>query len=142
MTDLGVPYTTWFEAIPFCVKALRKKDPRNEAATMLEIKYNIRHRRWDIVQKISQDWIRNVNSECTYCYYALTMNPDTAEEGLSWAKKGLRTKATGYMQLGLLNNAMVSQMLLWHARSVKLNLHPGLRCKIGIRPHECVVYIR
>ncbi|KAG8900695.1 hypothetical protein FRB99_005811 [Tulasnella sp. 403] len=105
--DTGVPYKTWFESLPFCISALRAENPQSEAATMLEIKYHIRHRRFSKAHEIAKKWIDNVNAECSYCYYALAMDCKDDREGLRWAKKGLRTRPTGYIRLGMLYNAVV-----------------------------------
>lgn len=127
--DLGLGFTTWFESLPHCIKALRAENPNSEEAMVLELKYNIRHRRWSNAHTIAKKWLEEVNSECAYCYYTLTMDNKDDRVGLSWAKRvsfpltdslnaliyliiacglvqGLRTKTTGYIQLGLLFNAV------------------------------------
>jgi len=86
--DLGLPYTNWFEAIPHCVKALRRENIKSEGATLLELKYNIRYRRFRQAGAIAKRWIKGVTPNCPYCYYALSMDGDHRREALSWAKKG------------------------------------------------------
>lgn len=51
--DLGLPYVQWFESLPHCISALRARNPKSKEATMLEIKYNIKHRRWPKVHQVS-----------------------------------------------------------------------------------------
>ncbi|KAG9043260.1 hypothetical protein FS837_009826 [Tulasnella sp. UAMH 9824] len=105
ITDLGLPYVNWLEALPLCVAALRAQDPKSEAAAILEMKYEIKHRRFAKVHKLAKAWL-DVNEKCSYCYYALSMDQKNDKEGLRWAKLGLRTKPKGYMQLGLLFNCL------------------------------------
>ncbi|KAG9015244.1 hypothetical protein FRB90_004864 [Tulasnella sp. 427] len=105
ITDLGLPYTNWFEAIPPCVAALRAENPNSEAAVILEIKYEIKHRRFAKVHKLAKAWLE-VNENCSYCYYALSMDQKNDKEGLKWSKLGLRTQPKGYIQLGLLFNCL------------------------------------
>lgn len=81
------PYPTWFEALPYCVNALRKDNPKSEAATMLEMKYHIRHRRYGKAQATAKAWIKDVDPDCGYCYYVLSMAHTDDRVGLSWSKK-------------------------------------------------------
>ncbi|KAG9024518.1 hypothetical protein FRB95_011377, partial [Tulasnella sp. JGI-2019a] len=104
--DLGLGYATWFESLPICIKALRKANLKSEEAAMLEIKYNIRHRRYREAHRLAKNWITNVNTNCGFCYYTLTMDNKDEREGLRWAKKGLKTKASDYIKLGMLFNAV------------------------------------
>ncbi|KAG8920231.1 hypothetical protein FRC02_001041, partial [Tulasnella sp. 418] len=124
--DIGLPYTSWFEALPHCIKALRNVNPQSEEATVLEIKYNIKHRRFSTAHEIAKNWIDTVNVKNTYCYYALSIQPENDSDGLMYAKKvttaplsfqygsahiiakwqGLRTNPGGYLLHGLLHNAM------------------------------------
>lgn len=83
--DLGLPYTNWFEALPHCIAALRAEDPKSEPAAMLEIKYEIKHRRFAKAHQLAKAWL-TVNEKCSYCYYALTMDQKNDKEGLRWAK--------------------------------------------------------
>lgn len=103
--DLGLPYTNWFEALPHCIAALRAEDPKSEPAAMLEIKYEIKHRRFAKAHQLAKAWL-TVNEKCSYCYYALSMDQKNDKEGLRWAKLGLRTRPNGYIQLGLLFNCL------------------------------------
>lgn len=88
LSDLGLPYTMWFESLPHCIKELRLADGHNsEAATCLEIKYAIKHRRFPEAHKVALEYIDKVNSKCAYCYYALAMDSESTKEGLKWSKK-------------------------------------------------------
>ncbi|KAG8959009.1 hypothetical protein FRC03_008553 [Tulasnella sp. 419] len=110
--DIGLPYTSWFEALPHCIKALRNVNPQSEEATTLEIKYNIKHRRFKTAHEIAKNWIDTVNVKSTYCYYALSIQPENYSDGLMYAKKGLRTNAGGYLLHGLLHHAMDNALRL------------------------------
>ena len=86
--DVGLPYVQWFESLPYCIKALRASEGANsEAATALELKYHIKHRRFPEAHKIARNYLEKVDSKCSYCYYALTMDCKDDKMGLGLAKK-------------------------------------------------------
>ncbi|KAL8293142.1 hypothetical protein RQP46_000836 [Phenoliferia psychrophenolica] len=89
------------EALPFAVKALRTLNPNSLDAILIECKYLMVTKRWSEAHPIAKKALKLYPDE-SYLYYVLTIaNPDNIE-GLRWAKRGLRTNATGYIQRGLL----------------------------------------
>ncbi|KAK4702954.1 hypothetical protein P7C70_g3262, partial [Phenoliferia sp. Uapishka_3] len=117
-------FVSFSDALPLGVKALRELDPDSIDATCIELKYlMIRKRHTEghlIAKKVS-----NTSNYCQYrtsraltfiqlyqalklhpqepyLYYALTIGNPNKIEGIRWAKRGLRTKASGYIQRGLL----------------------------------------
>lgn len=106
--DVGLPFTWWDDALPFCATAIREKGKANEEdlADILDIKYLVSKGRIpDAIAHAKSAIARNPNN--AYFYYAITLGKD-GTAGLRAAKKGLKCKkTTPFVRFALLHRAVV-----------------------------------
>ncbi|KAL1744138.1 hypothetical protein HDZ31DRAFT_39347 [Schizophyllum fasciatum] len=91
MTDLGLPFVMWGDALPHCAKALRAKGEL-DSADMLDIKFAIMRGRVPDAAEIGKRAILR-NPQKAYFQYAISLVADR-QVGLRACKKGLRCKET------------------------------------------------
>ncbi|KAI5888609.1 uncharacterized protein SCHCODRAFT_02637205 [Schizophyllum commune H4-8] len=99
MTDLGLPFHMWSEALPHCAKALRAQGDL-DSADILEIKYAIMRQRVPDAAEIGKRALVR-NPQKAYFQYAISLVADR-QIGLRACKKGLKCKQTSpfvYFQL-------------------------------------------
>jgi hypothetical protein len=106
--DIGLPFTWWDDALPFCANAIRERGKANEEdlADILDIKYFISKGRIpDAIAHAKSAIARNPSN--AYFYYAITLGKD-GTAGLRAAKKGLKCKkTTPFVRFALLHRAVV-----------------------------------
>ncbi|KAF8582529.1 hypothetical protein K439DRAFT_142344 [Ramaria rubella] len=116
ISDLGLPFVRWLDALPHCVKAIRDRGipAQRDAANIVELKYLILKTRIKEAYPLALEAIRS-SPNVGFYYYVLTMGSETHADGLRWAKKGMKCTGpsmTPYVRFGLLFNALESAGLL------------------------------
>lgn len=103
----GLPFTYWDDALPLCAKAIREKRKAAEAdaADILDIKYHILKARIPQAITLANQAIAR-NPKNAYFYYAITLGAN-GNNGLRAAKKGLKCKTiTSFVRCALLQRAV------------------------------------
>ncbi|KZS92401.1 hypothetical protein SISNIDRAFT_455579 [Sistotremastrum niveocremeum HHB9708] len=83
----GLTASEWGDRLQECARALRSADEL-DMADILELKYLITKRRWDVLDRVARKAIDR-NPTNAYFYYALTSK--SGEEVFGWAKEGLKS---------------------------------------------------
>jgi hypothetical protein len=103
----GLPFTMWADALPVCAKEIRQRRRSNEEdlADMLDLKFFVIRSRIPEAIALAKKSIER-NPKFPYFYYIMTLGSDL-EEGLRYAKKGLKIKnATPFVHHMLLSRAV------------------------------------
>lgn len=103
----GLPFTMWADALPLCAKEIRQRRRSNEEdlADMLDLKFLVIRSRLPEAIALAKKSIER-NPKFPYFYYIMTLGTDL-EEGLRYAKKGLKIKdATPFVHNVLLSRAV------------------------------------
>lgn len=106
-TSAGLPFIMWADALPLCAKEIRQRHKSNEEdlADMLDLKFFVLRSRIPEAIALAKKSIER-NPKFPYFYYIMTLGSDL-EEGLRYAKKGLKIKnATGFIHYVLLSRAV------------------------------------
>lgn len=107
ITDMGLPFLWWDDALPQCAKAIREKGKADEEdfADILDIKYHILNARIpDAIAHAKLAIARSPNN--AYFYYAITLGNEGVA-GLRATKKGLKCKkTTPFVRFALLHRAV------------------------------------
>lgn len=112
-TDMGLPFQTYSEALPFCARALRATGSPADlnTADIVEIKYYIMKGRVPDAIALAERAIER-SPQVAYYYYAIGLGADMAR-GLRMSKKGLKCRIT---------TPFVRNYLLWRATDHAGNL--------------------
>lgn len=103
----GLPFTMWADALPLCAKEIRerRRSGEEDLADMLDLKYFVIRSRIPEAIALAKKSIER-NPKFPYFYYIMTLGPDL-EEGLRYAKKGLKIKnATSFVHYVLLSRSV------------------------------------
>lgn len=103
----GLPFTMWADSLPICAKEIRQKcRPQEEdLADLLDLKFFVIRSRIPEAIALARKSIER-NPKFPYFYYIMTLGSDL-EEGLRYAKKGLKIKnVTSFVQYALLSRAV------------------------------------
>ncbi|KAF8434497.1 hypothetical protein L210DRAFT_3613826 [Boletus edulis BED1] len=103
----GLPFTMWADALPVCAKEIRqrRRSSEEDLADMLDLKYFVIRSRLPEAIALAKKSIER-NPKFPYFYYIMTLGSDL-EEGLRYAKKGLKVKnATPFVHYVLLSRAI------------------------------------
>ena len=103
----GLPFTMWADSLPICAREIRQRGKPQEAdlADMLDLKYFVIRARISEAMALAKKSIER-NPKFPYFYYIMTFGSDL-EEGLRYAKKGLKLKnATSFIHCALLSRAV------------------------------------
>jgi len=92
--DTGLPFTRWRDALPHCAEALQETGYASDIdmADILQIKYLIMTRKLREAIPRAKAAIER-SPHIPYFYYPITLKADM-EEGLRYAKKGMKCKTT------------------------------------------------
>ena len=103
----GLPFTMWADSLPLCAKEIRqrRKPQEEDLADMLDLKFLVMRSRFTEATALAKKSIER-NPKFPYFYYIMTLGKDL-EEGLRYAKKGLKLKnATSFVHYILLSRAV------------------------------------
>ncbi|RDB27508.1 hypothetical protein Hypma_003895 [Hypsizygus marmoreus] len=107
MSDLGLPFTMWIDALPLCARAIRTRAHPHEAdlADILDIKFRIMKQRIPDAVELARKALKR-SPDNAYFYYAITLSADHTE-GLRAAKKGLKCRnITPFVRFQLMQRAV------------------------------------
>lgn len=103
----GLPFTMWADSLPVCAQEIRqrRRSGEEDLADMLDLKFFVIRSRIPEATALAKKSIER-NPKFPYFYYIMTLGSDL-EEGLRYAKKGLKLKnATSFVHYVLLSRAV------------------------------------
>lgn len=103
----GLPFIMWADALPLCAKEIRqrRRSGEEDLADMLDLKFFVIRSRIPEAIALAKKSIER-NPKFPYFYYIMTLGSDL-EEGLRYAKKGLKIKnATMFVHYMLLSRSV------------------------------------